>query len=342
MPAKVEYRSTTGVSNIESAKGDETMKDTNDEAENERTRLENRERKKRWREANEDRNKDNDLRCRVNKRAHKLYGKEPSRAKDLWIEEEFNKRKSKRQEKEGKGPDGNLLIEGTDLSSLNHYEMKNVLMTTIAEFVVNPAAPTLKDNFDLTTMLNNLKTEPGSLEKLFSGDPGLRALQRNSCRSSAVSEDTGDRVGGGQGSSDDEEEEKESGLQPGAISNSQSNSTDFLHNLSSESIQNMPKLGDPGVNTAQRPSVASNTSGAVEQSTQHQTYGIGSGFESQMALALSSELFRLISMQPTGSSQTGGISQTTKSPVLNGDPGLAPNTRPAATFKSEPGTTINV
>ncbi|KAI9239317.1 MAG: hypothetical protein BYD32DRAFT_232735 [Podila humilis] len=41
-------------------------------------RTENRERKKRWREANEDRNKDNDLRCRVSKRANKLHGKEPS------------------------------------------------------------------------------------------------------------------------------------------------------------------------------------------------------------------------------------------------------------------------
>ncbi|ORY75734.1 hypothetical protein BCR37DRAFT_351899, partial [Protomyces lactucae-debilis] len=74
-------------------------------------RTENRERKKRWREANEDRNKDNDLRCRVHKRAHKLYGKENSRMKEMWIEEEFNKRKHKRQEKEGKGPDGLPLID---------------------------------------------------------------------------------------------------------------------------------------------------------------------------------------------------------------------------------------
>ncbi|KAG5519598.1 hypothetical protein PMAC_001753 [Pneumocystis sp. 'macacae'] len=65
-------------------------------------RQENRERKKRWRQANEDRNKDNDLRCRVNKRAHKLYGKEQSVAKSKWIEAEFLKRQMKRKDRERK------------------------------------------------------------------------------------------------------------------------------------------------------------------------------------------------------------------------------------------------
>ncbi|KAG4306213.1 hypothetical protein PORY_000201 [Pneumocystis oryctolagi] len=65
-------------------------------------RQENRERKKRWRQANEDRNKDNDLRCRVNKRAHKLYGKEQSLAKSKWIETEFLKRQMKRKDRERK------------------------------------------------------------------------------------------------------------------------------------------------------------------------------------------------------------------------------------------------
>ncbi|KAG0019349.1 hypothetical protein BGZ82_000168 [Podila clonocystis] len=63
-------------------------------------RTENRERKKRWREANEDRNKDNDLRCRVSKRANKLHGKEPSEEKTRWMEEEFEKRQNKRKDKE--------------------------------------------------------------------------------------------------------------------------------------------------------------------------------------------------------------------------------------------------
>ncbi|KAF9585032.1 hypothetical protein BGW38_004191 [Lunasporangiospora selenospora] len=66
----------------------------------EKIRMENRERKKRWRELNEDRNKDNDLRCRVNKRAHKLFGKDESEHKSRWAEEEFGKRQMKRKEKE--------------------------------------------------------------------------------------------------------------------------------------------------------------------------------------------------------------------------------------------------
>ncbi|KAF9188998.1 hypothetical protein BGZ51_000174 [Haplosporangium sp. Z 767] len=65
-----------------------------------KVRTENRERKKRWREQNEDRNKDNDLRCRVNKRANKLFGKQESEHKTRWIEEEFGKRQMKRKDKE--------------------------------------------------------------------------------------------------------------------------------------------------------------------------------------------------------------------------------------------------
>ncbi|RKP39648.1 hypothetical protein BJ085DRAFT_5186, partial [Dimargaris cristalligena] len=68
----------------------------------EKMRAENRERKKRWRENNEERNKDNDLRCRVNKRANKLYGEGPSEAKARWAEEEFQRRRSRRMNKETK------------------------------------------------------------------------------------------------------------------------------------------------------------------------------------------------------------------------------------------------
>ncbi|OZJ03116.1 hypothetical protein BZG36_03884, partial [Bifiguratus adelaidae] len=44
--------------------------------------------------------KDNDLRCRVNKRATKLFGRQDSEHKQKWIEEEFLKRQNKRKEKE--------------------------------------------------------------------------------------------------------------------------------------------------------------------------------------------------------------------------------------------------
>lgn len=46
--------------------------------------------------------KDNDLRCRVNKRALKLFGKGDSEHKARWIEEEFTKRQTKRKDKERK------------------------------------------------------------------------------------------------------------------------------------------------------------------------------------------------------------------------------------------------
>ncbi|KAJ2155855.1 hypothetical protein GGF46_005553 [Coemansia sp. RSA 552] len=68
----------------------------------EKMRQENRERKKRWRELNEERNKDNDLRCRVNKRANQLYGARASPAKDKWIGEEFERRQQRRKVKEGR------------------------------------------------------------------------------------------------------------------------------------------------------------------------------------------------------------------------------------------------
>jgi hypothetical protein len=44
--------------------------------------------------------KDNDLRCRINKRAKKLYGVGQSPAKSAWMEAEFNKRRAKREAKE--------------------------------------------------------------------------------------------------------------------------------------------------------------------------------------------------------------------------------------------------
>ncbi|KAG0173415.1 hypothetical protein DFQ28_001590 [Apophysomyces sp. BC1034] len=74
---------------------------------NEKVRAENRERKKRWREQNEERNKDNDLRCRVNKRAQKLFGNNESDHKRRWVEEEFAKRRMKRHDKERRKHGGN-------------------------------------------------------------------------------------------------------------------------------------------------------------------------------------------------------------------------------------------
>ncbi|ORX69384.1 hypothetical protein DL89DRAFT_257644 [Linderina pennispora] len=81
-----------------------SARDTRDAPEDlqvlEKMRQENRERKKRWRELNEERNKDNDLRCRVNKRATQLYGAQSTPAKEKWIVEEFERRQQRRKDKE--------------------------------------------------------------------------------------------------------------------------------------------------------------------------------------------------------------------------------------------------
>lgn len=275
---------------------DGQSKESIDEAENERTRLENRERKKRWREANEDRNKDNDLRCRVNKRAHKLYGKEPSKAKEMWIEEEFNKRKSKRQEKEGKGPDGNLLIEGTDLSSLNHYEMNNVIMATLSEFATNPSAPALRDNADLNAMLQKLRTDPASIKALLIGQPKMDNV-------ASLTSDNMNKMNGGvpasslHQSSDDEEDEDNASNQESAANESVID----LRPPTGARSGNVPRVQNTGtpVQPLQVPRRFSTSSNGNDIQSQHQTYGIGNGFEPQVALSLSSELFRLICMRPT-------------------------------------------
>ncbi|KAG7845427.1 hypothetical protein KL919_003341 [Ogataea angusta] len=68
----------------------------------ERIRIENRERKKRWRVINIERNRDNDLRARVIKRAGQIFtNPEDEEIKKKWIAEEFERRKRKRLEKNG-------------------------------------------------------------------------------------------------------------------------------------------------------------------------------------------------------------------------------------------------
>ncbi|MCJ1471759.1 hypothetical protein MMC13_000399 [Lambiella insularis] len=69
-------------------------------ANREKLRGENRERKKRWRESNTERNKDNDLKCRINKRAKTKFGADSSAEKAAYIETEFNKRRDKREKKQ--------------------------------------------------------------------------------------------------------------------------------------------------------------------------------------------------------------------------------------------------
>lgn len=66
----------------------------------ERIRIENRERKKKWREGNAERNKDNDLRSRVIKRATAMFGEKDSPEKREWMDQEFARRREKRLAKQ--------------------------------------------------------------------------------------------------------------------------------------------------------------------------------------------------------------------------------------------------
>lgn len=69
--------------------------------EKQRHRLENRERKKRWRVVNIERNRDSDLRMRVVKRADMLYhGPAQAALRERWIEAEFRRRRNKRLNRE--------------------------------------------------------------------------------------------------------------------------------------------------------------------------------------------------------------------------------------------------
>jgi hypothetical protein len=73
--------------------------------------------------------KDNDLRCRVNKRAQKLFGMEPSDHKRKWVDEEFERRRAKRQEKERRKQAVNGALAATPSST----------PTTTTEEVSDPA-----------------------------------------------------------------------------------------------------------------------------------------------------------------------------------------------------------
>lgn len=128
-----------------------TYHDPNNRYKNElitqKVRQENRERKKRWRQQNQERNKDNDLRCRVNKRAHKLFGKEESPHKQKWIDEEFNRRRAKRMNKEERknntqelngilsDPNGYISMLANKFTSVENQVKPEQFTTQLLEFL---------------------------------------------------------------------------------------------------------------------------------------------------------------------------------------------------------------
>ncbi|MCJ1375381.1 hypothetical protein MMC20_006616 [Loxospora ochrophaea] len=125
-------------------------------AELQKVRDENRERKKRWRQSNSERSmapnsahslernaisdsssptdKDNDLRCRLNRRAKTIYGTGPSPEKAAWLEAEFNKRRNKREARQRKRAFGEGEFPGFSFSSdlgSTFWSQEGVLKTGI-------------------------------------------------------------------------------------------------------------------------------------------------------------------------------------------------------------------
>lgn len=107
------------------------VKDETPEQQKERVRLENRERKKRWRDANKLKNQNNDLRARLKKRAIHLYGHDDSDEKTEWIEAEFEKRKNRRLIKSANLEDLTMVISETmnklDIQSVNEETLSRVI-----------------------------------------------------------------------------------------------------------------------------------------------------------------------------------------------------------------------
>jgi hypothetical protein len=140
-------------------------------------RLENRDRKKRWREANSDRSipsqknhliidKDNDLRCRVNKRANTIYGSHSSPEKLAFIESEFEKRRGKRKAlpmSPSTDPDS---TDNMYAAILNNPEFANILMNLLAQKGVDPG-----DTETSGQLLELLKSNPDFLKGFLTNTP---------------------------------------------------------------------------------------------------------------------------------------------------------------------------
>ncbi|EPS42153.1 hypothetical protein H072_3897 [Dactylellina haptotyla CBS 200.50] len=172
--------------------------DPESRAERERVRAENRERKKKWREENSDRNKDNDLRGRVSRRANKLFGAENSEQKRAWMEDEFNRRKVKRefktQLKKNETPGSSCWNANDDFSDNPSQVMADVLTGQ------EGAAEGLRnwiENGDI-----DYETWNAACQRLW-GDPGMRAylesLAPETVPAAAAAAGSGGSAQGGKG-----------------------------------------------------------------------------------------------------------------------------------------------
>ncbi|KAL0086521.1 hypothetical protein J3Q64DRAFT_1740436 [Phycomyces blakesleeanus] len=133
---------------------------------NQKVRADNRDRKKRWRALNEERNKDNDLRCRVNKRANKLFGKDDIGPKRHWVEEEFVKRQAKRKEKERR----KRVVDGTVAHTPTDYGLD---ITAATQQLTPQQLQILQETNYLSLICSNLGAlSPNTASKLLGVEQG--------------------------------------------------------------------------------------------------------------------------------------------------------------------------
>ncbi|RLV95550.1 hypothetical protein JA1_001095 [Spathaspora sp. JA1] len=119
-------------------------------------RIDNRERKKKWREENGERNKDNDLRVRVIKKATSIFGESDSPEKTAYIEETFKLRREKRIARSKKEDSA----EGDD----DDERIMNI--KTKDAFVVSRDPELVKPVSDLYNIFKAFSNNDGSLAML--------------------------------------------------------------------------------------------------------------------------------------------------------------------------------
>lgn len=132
------------------------------------SRQETTERMRKWRAENRDKNKRNDLRCRVYRLARQKFGEQDSVEKQQFIEQEINTRLGKRLLNEQKNESLNELpfysapLQKIELPSLTEYHMKSQ--------PTSPTTTTTTENSNrrnstnsITTITSPILTPPPSL-----------------------------------------------------------------------------------------------------------------------------------------------------------------------------------
>lgn len=169
----------------------------------ERARVESRLRKKIWRYKNVDRNRDNDLRVRVVRRAAKLFGPESTPEKEKWIENEFITRRNKRIDKTANRQsfERNASVPVATLTSVTTIgisgqpqKMQVMVPTTNRHSFMNQATSMIGNNRTTSiTMVN--PTSSGVLSfKATSSNPATNTQLINQ-KSPVIDKSVGNKVG---------------------------------------------------------------------------------------------------------------------------------------------------